>query len=164
MTTTTNIPTVSVTLALQFGNWGRNGKLHFSNKVIAVNDLADASAKWGQIRDFEGWGASESPVVVVVNTVTGEQVAKVSYNGRVWDSAGKEIRIGKTSALKWFAVAEYVEEDAHSRDYLKPKLCIVTRDGYTHRGLPVRKWTEVRALNAADAKERVKRGEGIKRS
>lgn len=24
--------------------------------------------------------------------------------------------------MKWFSVAEYIEEDAHSRDYLKPKL------------------------------------------
>ncbi len=70
------------------------------NSVIAVTDLSDASHKWNQIRDAKGWDMHEAPIALVVNTDTGEQVAKVSYNGRVWGTDGAEIRIGnrKTAA------------------------------------------------------------------
>lgn len=66
--------------------------------------------------------------------------------------------------MKWFSIARYVEEDAHSRDYLKEKLCVVSGSGMTHRGLRVRRWTDVRASSAKDAKNRVAHGEGIQRS
>lgn len=66
--------------------------------------------------------------------------------------------------MKWFYIAQYTEEDAHSRDYLKQKFCICTPNGYSRRGLQLRQWFMVKAKNAVDAKERVKRGEGIKRS
>lgn len=82
---------VKPALALRFGSWGLDGKLHFLNHVLAVTDLQDASSKWSKIRDLRGCGASESPIVMVVDTNTGEHVAKVSYNGRVWATDGKEI-------------------------------------------------------------------------
>jgi len=85
-------PVLSGELALRFGDWGPDGKLHYSNKVIGVPSLEDAARKWNEIREKSGAGASESPVVVVVNTKTGEHVAKVSYNGRLWDAQGKEIQ------------------------------------------------------------------------
>ena len=78
-------------LALRFGGWGRDGKLTYSNLVLAVRDIADASGKWCALRDSEGFGASDAPIVVVVNTITGEQVAKISYNGRAWGIDGVEI-------------------------------------------------------------------------
>lgn len=66
--------------------------------------------------------------------------------------------------MKWYSVSEYLEEDAHSRDYMKAKLCIVSGQGYSNRGIPVREWVDVKASSAKDAKARFKRGEGIKRS
>ena len=77
-------------LALRFGDW-RSGKLVYSNRVLAVADVGDASRKWKQIRDFENWGVSQSPIVIVVDTVTTQPVCKVSYNGRLWGLDGKEI-------------------------------------------------------------------------
>ena len=59
--------------------------------VIAVNGIQDAQAKWNAIRDHRGLGASQSPRVSVVDTFTGKQVAEISYNGRAWDTEGKEI-------------------------------------------------------------------------
>jgi hypothetical protein len=87
-------------LALQLGNWNSRGKLVYSNNVLAVDDFEDASHKWEAIRDAEGYGSSDCPIVVVVDTTTGNQVAKISYNGRVWDEAGIEIPIDgeKTAA------------------------------------------------------------------
>lgn len=77
-------------LAMQFGDW-RNGKLKFSNKVIAVADFFDASRKWVQIREAGDYRASNSPIVAVIDLSTGDQLAKISYNGRIWDASGKEI-------------------------------------------------------------------------
>lgn len=84
---------IAAKLALQFGDWGRDGKLHYSRKVIAITDFADAVAKWETIRGENGFRAGNCPIVVVVDTTTGEQVAKISYNGRVWGADGKEIRV-----------------------------------------------------------------------
>jgi hypothetical protein len=77
-------------LALRFGNWSR-GKLCFSNKVIGVESLQHASKIWCDIRKKSGAGASQSPIVMVVDTETGEHVAKISYNGRIWGMDGAEI-------------------------------------------------------------------------
>lgn len=87
-------------LALRFGKWARNGKLTYSNRVIAVENLEDASRKWEMIRDAADFGASNCPIVVVVDLDSGEDIAKISYNGRVWGEDGKEIRIAqrKTAA------------------------------------------------------------------
>ncbi len=82
--------TATQSLALCFGTWLR-GKLRYSNKVIAVTGFQDASRKWAAIRDSRNLGAGESPLCVVVNTATGEHVAKISYNGRVWANDGSEI-------------------------------------------------------------------------
>lgn len=79
-------------LAIQFGAWGEDGKLHYSNQVIAVDSLKDASNKWNAFRERTGIASSETPVIQVVNTGTGEVVAKLSYNGRLWDASGKEIK------------------------------------------------------------------------
>lgn len=77
-------------LAIQFGRWAGR-KIQLSSKVISVNSLSEASNRWNQIRDEQEFRASNSPLVFIVNTVTGEQIAKISYNGRVWGCDGKEI-------------------------------------------------------------------------
>lgn len=71
-------------LAVRFGR---------SNKVVAVATIEEASDAWCKLRDEQGLGASESPKVTVVNLDTGKVVATISYNGRAWDKAGKEIAI-----------------------------------------------------------------------
>jgi hypothetical protein len=77
-------------LALRFGRWV-NGKLKYSNEVVGVDSFEEAGRRWDQIRDEHGFGSSNSPIVTVVDTKTGKDMAKVSYNGRVWDTDGKEI-------------------------------------------------------------------------
>lgn len=71
------------TLALRFGR-GRY--------CVAVADLAEASRLWCIWRDRQNLGASDSPLVTVIDTETGATVARISYNGRVWHpESGKEI-------------------------------------------------------------------------
>lgn len=73
---------VSSALAVRFGS---------CKKVVAVASLKEASRAWEKLRDEQGFGASQSPRVTVVNLTTGKTVAKISYNGCIWDMAGKEI-------------------------------------------------------------------------
>jgi hypothetical protein len=51
------------------------------------------------MRDEIGLGSSNSPIVVVVDVDTGEHVAKISYNGRVWGADGKEIPINERKTV-----------------------------------------------------------------
>jgi hypothetical protein len=81
-------------LALKFGAWSpRTGKLTYSKRVIAVDSLLDASKKWDALRDAKGYSSSACPVVMVVDVDSGEDVAKISYNGRVWAPNGIEIQV-----------------------------------------------------------------------
>lgn len=48
-----------------------------------VADYAAASALFCKTRDAYGEGASKTPTAVIVNS-SGETVARISYNGRVW--------------------------------------------------------------------------------
>lgn len=72
----------TASLALRFGN---------ARKVHAVKSLAEASDIWCRLRDARNLGASESPLVTVINADSGETVARISYNGRIWAPDGKEI-------------------------------------------------------------------------
>lgn len=57
-----------------------------------VSSCAEASAVWQSYRDEHGLAASDMGARCGhVYTAAGELVAKVSYNGRVWDTHGKQI-------------------------------------------------------------------------
>jgi hypothetical protein len=86
-----NLTATAPQLALRFGR---------SKNIVAVASVQEASELWALYRDANGFGASESPKVTVIDTATGKTVAEISYNGRVWDTKGNEIRIGnkKTAA------------------------------------------------------------------
>ena len=86
--------------ALRFGTWDKSGKLRYSNRVLAVSSIEDASAKWCAIRDAQGFTASNCPIVLVVNTDTAESIAKISYNGRAWDNDGAEIELPTIEPLR----------------------------------------------------------------
>jgi hypothetical protein len=60
-------------------------------QVMAVGSLAEAVELWRGIRDENNLGASAMPSVTVVDTDTGATVARISYNGRLWDSQGNQI-------------------------------------------------------------------------
>lgn len=63
-------------------------------KVAPVDSLLEASEAWLRFRSEANLGASESPVVWVVDLDTGARVARLSYNGRVWTPDGAtEIRL-----------------------------------------------------------------------
>ncbi len=51
--------------------------------------MRSASDAWCRYRDFHCLGASESPSVWVFND--GKKLARISYNGRVWDLDGNEM-------------------------------------------------------------------------
>jgi len=61
--------------------------------VVAVASIREASDAWCQLRDEQCLGGRESPKVTVVDLTTGKTVATISYNGRAWDNAGKEIEL-----------------------------------------------------------------------
>lgn len=63
--------------------------------------------------------------------------------------------------MRWFYVAEYQEDDAHSRDFGKRKFCLCSANGWSRRGLRLDRWHYIRAQNGAEAKRRVSRGEGV---
>jgi len=65
-----------------------------SKNLTAVKDFGEASGIVDKLRQhalMQGEGASGFPRVYVVDLSTGKRVAKVAYNGRVFDMAGKEI-------------------------------------------------------------------------
>jgi hypothetical protein len=51
-----------------------------------VADFAAASALFCKTRDAFGKGASKTPKARIVNA-SGEPVARISYNGRIWPDA-----------------------------------------------------------------------------
>lgn len=69
-----------------------------------------------------------------------------------------------TKRQRWFYVARYTEEDAHSRDYGKAKVCLCSSTGYSRRGLHLRSWFSVRASSAVEAKALVEAGKGQRHS
>ena len=62
------------------------------NKRVAVASLQQASTKVRAVIDEECWGMSDVPRKFgnVVDE-RGDLVARVSYNGRVWNPFGEEI-------------------------------------------------------------------------
>jgi len=63
---------ISVPMFLQIG------KCRFQ-----VASFAEASEKYCTARDASGYGASKIPPVKIV-TADGTEIARISYNGRVW--------------------------------------------------------------------------------
>src|SRR5688572_11974842 len=87
----TNQPlAVKAQLALRIGK---------SNRVIAVETFDDASDLWHNKLRGDRSGRS-CPRVSIINVDTGAEVATISFNGRVWDMNGDEIRThgSKTAA------------------------------------------------------------------
>ena len=63
----------------------------FQGKTYAVASLADAVAKWDAFRfaaACQGAGCSKVGNGVTVRNAAGKIVAKVSYNGRLWNPDG----------------------------------------------------------------------------
>lgn len=56
----------------------------FGGKSYPVDSLEDAAEKWSQFRDTSGAGASEVGNGVSVVDAAGNEVGRVSYNGRIW--------------------------------------------------------------------------------
>lgn len=48
-----------------------------------VSSFEDASAKFCEVRDRSGAGASTMPQCTIVDS-NGTEIARISYNGRVW--------------------------------------------------------------------------------
>lgn len=58
----------------------------FGGRTFKVESLNDAQAKWIEFRDRTGAGVSSIGNGVRVTDGAGRFVARISYNGRVWDS------------------------------------------------------------------------------
>ena len=61
-------------------------KVHYGRKAVPVATIAEAVAWWDAKRDGEGFGASEMLGDVIIRK-NGTPVARISYNGRVWNTA-----------------------------------------------------------------------------
>lgn len=57
--------------------------LQVGNTRYEVESLEHASVMFCAARDKSGFGASGTPVVTVVSD-GGQEIARISYNGRVW--------------------------------------------------------------------------------
>ncbi len=73
-------------------------RVTFMGESFQVDSLEDASKKWREFVEREGLGASEIMNAMGSDSVPvmqdGVQVARISYNGRVWDMEGNEIDVG----------------------------------------------------------------------
>lgn len=65
--------------------------VEFDGKRFPVSSVEDAQEKWEQFKEATGAGVSEIGNGVPV-FMDGIQVARISYNGRVWDMQDKELR------------------------------------------------------------------------
>lgn len=69
--------------------------LNCNGMAVLCSDLKTARDVWVTHRDREDLGASDCKRGCGdVKDERGNFVARVSYNGRVWDADGKEIEIG----------------------------------------------------------------------
>jgi hypothetical protein len=84
MSTLTDSVAAPANLGVRFGNH------KFMEKVTS---LRAASQLWCKVRDNNNLGASESPKVTVWDLDAMTPIARISYNGRVWDNDGKEIAL-----------------------------------------------------------------------
>jgi hypothetical protein len=60
--------------------------VEFRNRRFPVADFAAASALYCKKRDALGKGNSQTPKARIVDA-SGEPVARISYNGRIWPDA-----------------------------------------------------------------------------
>ena len=58
---------------------------------LIVKNLADGAKKWAEYRDRYDLGASAMKQSCGFIRQGGKLVARVSYNGRLWDAAGQSI-------------------------------------------------------------------------
>lgn len=66
--------------------------VRFGNQTFPVESIEDAQTKWRAFRDETKAGNSEIGNGVEVFGADGKQVARISYNGRAWDTNDKEIK------------------------------------------------------------------------
>lgn len=60
-------------------------------RAIEVRSLADASLEVRRFIDMNGFGSSDFFGGEVYDFATNKLIAKISYNGRIWDTNGCEI-------------------------------------------------------------------------
>ena len=76
-------------------------------QTTIVESLRSASDEWCRFRDAHALGASESPSVWVFSN--GKKVARVSYNGRIWDLHGNEILLQAEMVMPKYQPGDYVK-------------------------------------------------------
>jgi hypothetical protein len=59
------------------------------HEATIVESMQSAAEEWCKHRDAHNLGASESPSVCVYRDCA--KIARISYNGRIWDLDGNEI-------------------------------------------------------------------------
>lgn len=67
----------------------------FGGKTYPVSSVEDAQRKWVEFRDQSGGGVSEVGNGVRVLDGAGKFVARISYNGRVWDTEDGPVKNAK---------------------------------------------------------------------
>lgn len=68
--------------------------LNLNGTLVLVSDLQTAVRLWEEERDRKGLGASDCKRGCGnIRNESGELIARVSYNGRVWSVTGEEMTL-----------------------------------------------------------------------
>jgi hypothetical protein len=73
---------------------GHRATVRLPLRMVAACDLKDASAKYrGLIVQHDLGGGNITTKAGCVYDEAGQQVARISYNGRAWDNDGRELKL-----------------------------------------------------------------------
>jgi hypothetical protein len=64
--------------------------VRFGGRTDAVDSFGQASEQWDRYRDQRGLGASQIPELPEIIDATGNVIAHISYNGRVWPGPARD--------------------------------------------------------------------------
>jgi hypothetical protein len=64
-----------------------------SRMTVEIKTLKEASVIFSKWRDRNGLGCGNMAIDCGVIKDKGKKIATISYNGRVWDMKGKEIKV-----------------------------------------------------------------------
>ena len=73
---------------------GHRATLRLPFQMVPASDLKDASARFRElIVEHDVGGGNLTKLAGRVFDERGRQIARISYNGRVWDNDGQEIKL-----------------------------------------------------------------------
>lgn len=80
------------TMALTF-DYGTVENPKPTTVLLSVSSLRKGQEQWNKLRELKDWTSSTAPICYVVELPSEKRIARISYNGRIWDMEGKEIKL-----------------------------------------------------------------------